>query len=213
MSTRSIRENAKHAWKEILGVVGMDPDAEKEDQKEAALTDAELEPAQDFEQTYTMHKDVKVYPVSVISDGMTVNGDAKVQGDLELRGAMKGNIKADGNVTITGKLLGDLDCTKDVILISAAVQGNISTSGVINLDKESTVVGDIRAKSVTIDGKVKGSLVLEDSACFQKDAVLIGDVTAGSISMSEGAQIIGSLQINTSQVPHIELTEHEDIEL
>jgi hypothetical protein len=81
------------------------------------------------------------------------------------------------------------------------------------LDKESTVVGDIRAKSVTIDGKVKGSLVLEDSACFQKDAVLIGDVTAGSISMSEGAQIIGSLQINTSQVPHIELTELEDIEL
>lgn len=102
---------------------------------------------------------------------------------------------------------------KDVILISAAVQGNISTSGVISLDKESTVVGDIRAKSVTIDGKVKGSLVLEDSACFQKDAVLIGDVTAGSISMSEGAQIIGSLQINTSQVPHIELTKLEDIEL
>ena len=54
---------------------------------------------------------------------------------------------------------------------------------------------------------------MEDSACFQKDAVLIGDVTAGSISMSEGAQIIGSLQINTSQVPHIELTELEDIEL
>ena len=65
---------------------------------------------------------------------------------------MKGNIKADGNVTITGKLLGDLDCTKDVILISAAVQGNISTSVVIILDMESTVVGDIRAKSVTIDG-------------------------------------------------------------
>ena len=207
MSTKSTKDNAKQAWKEILGVVGMD--AEKESEEAPMVTDSEPESTQEFEKAYRMHRDVQIYPASVISDGMTGNGDAKVQGDLELRGAMKGNISADGNVTITGKLLGDLDCTKDVILISASVQGNISTSGVISLDRESTVIGDIKAKSVTIDGRMKGSLVLEESACFQKDAVLIGDVTADSISMSEGAQIVGSLKINMDQVSEVEFEEIE----
>lgn len=208
----SAKDNARQAWKEILGVVGVD--AAKETKEEDILDGldepSEVEGELEEEYQYRGHSVVQMHPVSVISDGMTVNGDAKVRGDLELRGAMKGNISADGNVTITGKLLGDLRCTKDVILISAVTQGNISAAGAIVLDKASTIIGDVDAASATIDGKMKGSLSVEETANFQKDAVLIGDVTAGKISMSEGAQVVGAIKINMDQVPNIEF---KDIEL
>ena len=200
----SAKDNAKQAWKEILGVVGKDTDKADETVVSEEFT---YETRQEPEIPVRTYRDTPVYSASVIADGMTVNGDAKVQGDLELRGAMKGNIKADGNVTITGKLLGDLSCAKDVILISAIVQGNITVSGVINLDKASTVIGDIEARSANIDGKMKGSLVAEESASFQKDALLIGDVTCGKISMSEGAQIVGALKVNMDQVTSAEFEE------
>ena len=200
----SAKDNAKQAWKEILGVVGKDTDKADETVVSEEFT---YETRQEPEIPVRTYRDTPVYSTSVIADGMTVNGDAKVQGDLELRGAMKGNIKADGNVTITGKLLGDLSCAKDVILISAIVQGNITVSGVINLDKASTVIGDIEARSANIDGKMKGSLVAEEAASFQKDALLIGDVTCGKISMSEGAQIVGALKVNMDQVTSAEFEE------
>jgi len=209
----SAKENARQAWKEILGVVGVDGGKEKmEDDVFNELNEtADDAKGQELETIYKGHSSVvQMHPVSVISDGMTVNGDAKVRGDLELRGAMKGNISADGNVTVTGKLLGDLRSTKDVILISAIIQGNVSAAGTIALDKASTVVGDIEASSATVDGKLKGSLVVEDIASFQKDAVLIGDVTAEKITMEEGSQVVGSIKINMEQVPTIEF---KDLEL
>lgn len=208
----SAKDNARQAWKEILGVVGVDAGKEAKDgdildgMDEPPAVEAEHETGYQYRGPAV----VQMHPVSVISDGMTVTGDAKVRGDLELRGAMKGNIAADGNVTVTGKLLGDLRCTKDVILISAVIQGNISAAGAIILDKTSTIIGDVEAASATVDGKMKGSLKVEETANFQKDAVLIGDVTAGKISMNEGAQVVGAIKINMDQVPSIEF---KDIEL
>jgi cytoskeletal protein CcmA (bactofilin family) len=208
----SAKENARQAWKEILGVGNPDPvnETKGEDSFEERAATAEDIRRNDESTIFRGPSVVNMHPVSIISDGMSVNGDAKVRGDLELRGAMKGNISADGNVTITGKLLGDLRCTKDVILLSAVVQGNISASGSISLDKSSTVIGDVEASSVTIDGKMKGSLTVEEAANFQQDAVLIGDVTAGRVSMNEGAQVVGAIKINMDQVPSIEF---KDIEL
>ncbi len=209
----SAKENARQAWKEILGVVGVDAGKEEEidgDMPENLDLSQEVDKEDEKNKVYMGGPTVQRHPVSIISDGMTVNGDAKVKGDLELRGAIKGNISADGNVTITGKLLGDLSCTKDVVLTSASIQGNISAVGAIALDKASTVIGDVEATGATIDGKMKGSLNVEETVNFQKDAVLIGDVTAGQISMSEGAQVVGSVNINMDQVPSIEFN---DIEL
>lgn len=208
----SAKENARQAWKEILGVVGVDSGKDEQDEATFQESDEALSSDEISDQSIAFkgHQVVQMHPVSVISDGMTVNGDAKVRGDLELRGAMKGNISADGNVTVTGKLMGDLRCTKDVVLISAVVQGNVSSAGAIALDKASTIIGDVDASSATIDGKMKGSLIVEETANFQKDAVLIGDVTAGKITMDEGAQVVGSIKINMDQVPTIEF---KDIEI
>ena len=203
----SAKENARQAWKEILGVVGVDADKEEENQGIGAVLSEE---APDTDLSFKGRRDVQVYQASVIADGMSLNGDAKVQGDLELRGTMKGNITADGNVTITGKLLGDLYCSKDVILISAAVQGNIAAKGVISLDKASTIIGDVEASNAAIDGKMKGSLTVEEAVSLQKDALLVGDVAAGRISMSEGEQVVGTLNINVDQVSSVEF---KDIEL
>ncbi|NLT49076.1 MAG: polymer-forming cytoskeletal protein [Clostridiales bacterium] len=200
----SIKENVAQAWKEIIGVVKVDEETEQEGTPETV--DFLCEAIEKVD-TRATSQDAQVYPVSIIADGMMVDGDAEVKGDIEIRGAIKGNITADGNVSVTGKVQGDLFCKKDVVLISAAVLGNIIASGAISLDKDSTVVGNMDANNVTIDGKIKGSLSVKKTACLKKDAVLIGDVDAGRISMSEGAVIIGSLNIDSDFIPSIEFDE------
>ena len=56
----------------------------------------------------------------------------------------------------------------------------------------------------------EGALTVEEAVSLQKDALLVGDVAAGRISMSEGAQVVGTLNINVDQVSSVEF---KDIEL
>jgi cytoskeletal protein CcmA (bactofilin family) len=149
----------------------------------------------------------KVYAVSIIAYGMTVNGDASVLGDLELLGSMKGNIDSEGNVMISGRLVGDIHCKKNVVLKSAAVRGNIYASGTVTIDKDTAVVGDITGRSASIDGRVKGNLIFDETVFIQKDAVFIGDVTANKVAMNEGTQIVGYIKINVEAITSVEFEE------
>ena len=201
----SAKENAKQAWKEILGTAGTD---EGDNQKKGEDEKASFErPKPTGFSGLTGNVGAKSYPVSVISEGMTINGNVSVKGDLELRGSLKGNVKGEGSMLVSGKQLGNMECAKDLTLNMAAIQGNIKSQGTISVDKDSVVVGDVAAANAIIDGKVKGSLDVKETVTFQKDAVLMGDVSADVISMSEGAQIVGKVKTKGASIPAVKFDE------
>lgn len=197
----SAKENAKQAWKEILGTAGAEEASsqKKGDEEKSSLERQKPSGFSGLSGT----GESKTYPVSIISEGMMVNGNVSVKGDLELRGSLKGNVKGDGSILVAGKQLGNLESTKDVTLNMATIQGNISSKGIVNVDKESVVVGDMVADNAIIDGKVKGTLDVKETVTFQKDAVLMGDVSAKVISMNEGAQIVGKVKTKGASIPAV----------
>lgn len=131
---------------------------------------------------------------TVISAGTSLFGDVRAEGDVEVLGKLKGNLEATGNVRITGKVLGDVKGAA-IQLAGCAVQGNVTAIARVSLDEKAMVVGDILATDLESDGKVKGNIQVSRTATFQSKAVLAGNVTAGMISMSQGTRIQGAVRI------------------
>ncbi len=236
----SNKENMRQAMKELLGLVGMtkedQPRAEDQSTAETDLKTTQQEVAQKVESGFfqvepkvttepkvTAPKAAPVFgtatryvppveePVgapmeeaerppfirpsaTVIAAGTSFFGDLRAEGDVEVLGKLKGNLEATGNVRISGKVLGDVKGAA-VALVGCAVQGNITSTSTVTLDEGAMVVGDILATDIESDGKVKGNLQIARSATFMPGSVLAGNVTASTIAMSQGARIQGSMRI------------------
>lgn len=131
---------------------------------------------------------------TVIAAGATFFGDIRAEGDVEVLGKLKGNLEATGNVRVVGKVLGDVK-GEAVVLDGCTVQGNITSTSFVTLDAGAMVVGDVLATDFTSDGKVKGNLQIARAANFSSCALLAGNVIAATIMMAQGARVQGAVRI------------------
>ena len=131
---------------------------------------------------------------TVIAAGATFFGDIRAEGDVEVLGKLKGNLEATGNIRVVGKVLGDVK-GEAVILEGCTVQGNItSTSGLV-VDESAMVIGDVLAADLDSKGKIKGNLQITRAANFGTTALLAGNVIAATIVMAQGARVQGAVRI------------------
>ena len=131
---------------------------------------------------------------TVIAAGATFLGDIRAEGDVEVLGKLKGNLEATGNVRVVGKVLGDVK-GEAVILDGCTVQGNITSTSFVSIDAGAMVVGDVLATDIDCDGKVKGNLQIARAANLSTCALLAGNVIAATIVMAQGARVQGSVRI------------------
>ncbi len=95
-----------------------------------------------------------------INEGTTINGDIVAQTDIR----------------VDGKILGNITCASKVV-IGAAAQ----------------IAGNIKCVDLTIEGKVKGNLEVNGVLFFRQNATFEGDVKYMKLVVEEGAKITGSL--------------------
>lgn len=131
---------------------------------------------------------------TVIAAGATFFGDIRAEGDVEVLGKLKGNLEATGNIRIVGKVLGDVK-GGEVVLEGCTVQGNITATSKVTLDESAMVVGDVLAADVQSAGKIKGNLQIGRAATFGATALLAGNVIAATIMMAQGARVQGAVRI------------------
>jgi len=132
--------------------------------------------------------------LSLIAAETFIEGDIIADGHLEIRGNVKGAVRAKGNVVIQGgSVKGDVSGDK-IGLYGCKVSGNLhAASGVVE-DAGSVVVGDVETANVIVDGKLKGNIVAESVAVFRSNAYYIGDVVTGSLQVEAGAVVNGSIR-------------------
>lgn len=131
---------------------------------------------------------------TVIAAGATFFGDIRAEGDVEVLGKLKGNLEATGNIRVVGKVLGDVKGDA-VILEGCTVQGNITSTSGLTLNESAMVVGDVLAADLETKGKIKGNLQIARSANFGATALLAGNVIAATIVMAQGARVQGAVRI------------------
>ncbi len=92
----------------------------------------------------------------------------------------------------------------DDLLVDGIVEGEILSEGVLTVGANAKISGTekdqpaIRTKSAIIRGQVIGSVVVSERVELASTAVLQGDITASSLSIQEGAQIVGHVQVGAS---------------
>lgn len=98
--------------------------------------------------------------VSVVGDGMEVEGDCRCEGSLRVDGRVRGTIRAGKSVVVGegGAVEGEI-YTQDAV-VAGHVSGTIHAESRVELKDGSNVEGDIRSPSIRLEegGRVDGEL-------------------------------------------------------
>jgi len=92
---------------------------------------------------------------------------------------IKGDIKAESDIRIDGRIEGTLNCSAKVI---------IGPTG--------SVEGEIRCVNAVIEGKFDGNLMVKETLSLKETAVINGDATYDKLIVQQGAVINASIKRN-----------------
>jgi cytoskeletal protein CcmA (bactofilin family) len=96
---------------------------------------------------------------------------------------IKGNIKFTGELTLDGKL-----------------EGEVNTDGTLNLGETAVVNGNITAQTVVVRGKVNGNITAKEKIEIKAKAELFGDIRAARLTVEEGVTFVGKTEVNPNKV-------------
>ncbi len=96
---------------------------------------------------------------------------------------IKGNIKFAGELTLDGKL-----------------DGEVHTDGTLHLGDSAVVNGNINAQSVVVRGKVNGNINAKEKIEIKNKAELFGDIRATKLAIEEGCTFVGKTEVNPNKV-------------
>ena len=104
---------------------------------------------------------------------------------------------ASERVSVLGPTLqfkGELHADEE-LLIKGRIEGSITHSQRITVCPEGTVAANVRAQTIVVEGTVTGDLQAEKSVLVKETAKLRGNITAPSVSIVEGAQFNGGIDM------------------
>jgi cytoskeletal protein CcmA (bactofilin family) len=91
---------------------------------------------------------------------------------------VKGNIQAEEDLRIDGKVEGLIECAGKVVI-----------------GPQAEIVGDIHCTNADLIGAVKGNLVVRDTLSMNSSGIFTGDVIAGSLEIEPGAIFNGTCKM------------------
>ncbi len=106
-------------------------------------------------------------------------GKNLLSADVEI----KGSIKFQNELTIDGK-----------------VEGEITSTGTLTVGENAEIRGEIRTKSATVLGKVHGNITVEERCELKARAVLQGDLKASRLVIEDGATFVGKSEVTPNRV-------------
>ncbi len=92
---------------------------------------------------------------------------------------IKGDIKAESDIRIDGKIEGTLNCSAKVI---------IGPTGAVE--------GEIRCVNAVIEGRFDGNLMVKETLSLKETAVINGDAAYDKLIVQQGAVINASIKRN-----------------
>lgn len=106
----------------------------------------------------------------------------------------RGNSYLGPGLSIRGEISGNEDLKLD-----SNVEGLISIGGFrLTVGSGARVSGDIVAREALISGQVNGDIRAVDRIEIMKSASIEGDLTTGKITIEEGANFRGSVEVGAS---------------
>ncbi|MEW6508024.1 MAG: polymer-forming cytoskeletal protein [Bacteroidota bacterium] len=96
-------------------------------------------------------KDPHTEDVSIISNGVTIDGNLKSEGNVRVDGIINGNITVSGNLTLgdSSRIAGEVKAR--CITMSGQIEGKVFVEEKLRLESKSVFKGDLIAKTLIIE--------------------------------------------------------------
>ncbi len=127
---------------------------------------------------------------AVITQGMTIKGDVRSKGSMDIIGSIEGDIDILGKLNVTGSINGNSKAA-EVFADAAKVVGEIHTSGTVKIGASSVIIGNITATCAVIAGAVKGDIDVQGPVVLDTSAIVMGNIKSKSVQINNGAVIEG----------------------
>ncbi len=125
-----------------------------------------------------------------VTAGMTINGDVKSAGSLDMIGTVVGNIDILGKLNITGTINGDSKAT-EIYAENAKITGELRSKGSVKIGQSTVIIGNVFATSAVIAGAVKGDIDVQGPVILDTSAIVMGNIKSKSVQINNGAVIEG----------------------
>jgi len=115
--------------------------------------------------------------VTVVGVGARLDGNVVSAGSLRIDGQVKGQINADGDVTLSPQSQVEADIRAQNVSVAGRFKGNIAVKGKAHLARGGRVDGNITSKT----------LVVEEGGIFHGQSIMDGAAAASSSSGQAGS--------------------------
>lgn|GEM_PF-1621103 len=132
--------------------------------------------------------------VTVIVEDTVIRGEVLSTSSMYIAGSIKGPVSSEGDISITGKIYGNMK-GNNITIKNGSVEGNIFARSDVTLVGEAIVVGDIEADNFFSEGKLKGNVKALNSISLRKKAVMYGNINAKTVNMQDGVIVDGNVKI------------------
>ena len=115
--------------------------------------------------------------VTVVGVGARLDGNVVSAGSLRIDGQVKGQINADGDVTLSPQSQVEADIRAQNVSVAGRFKGNIAVKGKAHLARGGRVDGNITSKT----------LVVEEGGIFHGQSIMDGAAAGSSSSGQSGS--------------------------
>lgn len=128
-----------------------------------------------------------------ITTGTIISGNVEADGDLEILGRVDGNIRCAGKLIISGRVNGDINAG-DLYASGAHMEGIIISNGTVKIGAGTVSIGNISANDAVIAGAVKGDIDVNGEVVVDSTAVVVGNIKSKDVQINSGAIVNGMCQ-------------------
>lgn len=119
-----------------------------------------------------------------------------IERPMQTKAFVRSSSVIGASIRVKGDIEGD-----DDLVIDGQVDGSVRlTSNELTIGDNGIVVADIEAKSVKIDGSVTGDIQGSELVTVSKHGKVRGNITAPRVTLEDGAQFKGSIDMDPSHV-------------
>jgi cytoskeletal protein CcmA (bactofilin family) len=139
--------------------------------------------------------------VTIIGEGAELEGNIVSAQSLRIDGRIKGQIKAEGDVTLSERSQVDADITAESATVAGRFKGNITVKGTAQLVRGGRVDGNITCKTLVVQ---EGAIFQGQSIMDQAQASQQGRTPPMVAKPAQKGQVEGA----TVKVPEAETSDH-----
>lgn len=132
---------------------------------------------------------------TVIGKAAVIVGDLTANGPVTITGMVQGNVSCEDKVCIRGDVVGNITGKSILVMTGGHIRGNISSVTDLVLQVDASIEGDLVAAEMTLDGNLSGNINCAGNLCLGPRSDVVGDISTKDISTTLGAHINGRVEM------------------